>query len=53
LKRVGAAVIARRIKRANLAGEIAFKTADATKQTGHREEKRHVERHQKMSGRHQ
>ena len=33
LKRVRAAVVARRVKRANLAGEIAFKTADAAKQT--------------------
>ena len=53
LERVGAPIIAGGVKRADLAGEVAFETADAGEQTYEREEKRHVEGHQKMAGRHQ
>ena len=53
LEGIGAAIVAGGVKRADLTGEIAFKTTDAAKQTSQREEKRHIERHQEMSGRHQ
>src|SRR5207249_4986851 len=53
LRRVRAAVIAGWIKRADLAGEVSLKTTDAGEQTSEREKKTEVERHQKMSGRHE
>ncbi len=40
-------------KRADLAGEVALETTDAGEQTSQREKKRHIERHQKMPGRHE
>src|SRR5438874_2325407 len=53
LKRVRAAVVARRIKPADLTGKIAFETTDPGEQTSQRDEERHVERHQKMAERHE
>ena len=52
LKSVGAPVVGRGVKRADLAGEVAFETTDAGEETRQREQKCHIERHQKMAGRH-
>src|SRR5436190_10518946 len=53
LESVRASVVARCVQRADLAGEISLETTNAGEQTEQREEERHVERHQKMSGRHE
>jgi hypothetical protein len=53
LKRVRAPIVARCIQRADLAGEVSLETTNAGEQTEQREEERHVERHQKMPGRHE
>src|SRR6266700_2092020 len=53
LKRVCAAIVAGWVKRADLAGEIAFETTDPGEKTSERDEESHVERHQKMAERHE
>src|SRR5207249_9109760 len=53
LKRIRAAIVAGRVKRADLAGEISFETTDTGEKTSERDEESHVERHQKMAERHE
>ncbi len=53
LKSVSAPVVTRCIQRTDLAGEVSLETTNAGEQTSQRGEERHVERHQKMSGRHE
>src|SRR2546423_11898121 len=53
LESIGTPIVAGSVERANLAGEVALETTDAGEQTSQREEKCHVESHQKMSGRHE
>ena len=47
------AIVAGGVKRADLTGEVALETTDPGEQTGEREQKRDVERHQKMTGGHE
>src|SRR5439155_13992939 len=53
LESVRAPVVASRVERADLAGEVSFKTTDACEQAHEREKKRHIERHKKVSGGHE
>src|SRR5438552_6112701 len=53
LESVRAPVVARRVQPADLAGEVSLETTNAGEQTEQRQEEAEVERHQKMSGRHE
>src|SRR5437016_3675199 len=53
LESVRAPVVARCVERADLAGEVSFGATNAGEKTSQRGEEGHVERHQKMSGRHE
>src|ERR1700704_3516292 len=53
LKSVRAPVVARCIKRADLAGEVSLETTNAGQQTRQRDKECKVERHQKMPGCHE
>src|SRR5436190_13683393 len=53
LESVRAPVVARCVQRADLAGEVSFEATNAGEKTSQRGEEGHVERHQKMSGRHE
>src|SRR5438445_6413931 len=53
LESVRTPVVAGCVERAHLAGEVSLETTDAGEQTEQCEEEGHVERHEKMSGRHE
>src|SRR2546423_15253698 len=53
LESVRPAVIAGGVEGTDLAGEVAFETANAGEQTNQREQKAEVKGHEKMSGRHE
>src|SRR5438552_16055945 len=53
LEGVGAAIVARRIERADLTGEVSLEATDTDEKRRQRDEKRDVESYEKLAGRHQ
>src|SRR5207249_1900093 len=53
LESIGTPVVAGCVQRADLAGEVSLEATNAGEQTSQRGEKCHIERHQKMPGRHE
>ncbi len=53
LKRVGASVIAGRVQRADLTGEVSLETTDTDEKTRQRDKKGDVEGYEKLPGRHE
>src|SRR5437870_10736387 len=53
LERVRAAIVAGRVKRADLTREISFETTDTANQTKQGQQETEIERHQKMAERHE